>query len=128
MYRKRKSCEGTIIPTERRSGPSGTSTLAAVWPKKLLGESGFGSAEMGGKPGLKHFFQVDLWYDGNGRMDLCLHICGSWFTLKALGAVQGLQDEGRNSPILTTNRDLDLGKPTHLLITPQPPSDLHDIP
>lgn len=108
--KRRENCLGKVESIEQYTGPSGTKRLAAIWPKKMLEQPG--STNMGGEPGLQHFFQVDLWYKGQQGCGLFLQVCGKMFTLTALGARPGLEDGGRNSPILTTNCALDLGKPT----------------
>ena len=85
--------------------------LASVWSKELIHKAKLDSAKMGGKPGLQHFFQLDLGFHlpSTEKRYSFAHICGPMFTLTALPPT--LEDGGGpRSPILTTNRDMDMGK------------------
>lgn len=127
----RKHCVGKVVPVENEShtAPPGTIRLAAVWRKKLLEHRRRGSAKMGGMPGQLHFFQVDLWYEGETEIDLFVQVCGDMFELTPLGTRSALWEDGDinwPNPILTTNRALDMGKPIHLFLSTAPPHLFHN--
>lgn len=113
--RMRKTyCYSPSVPITKHVGATGTRRLAAMWPKKYLQRLGNSSYSMGGRPGHRYYFQVDIYFncDEENRWLGCIYITGPEFKLVALSDIDKWNASGLElgSPILTTNRDLDMGK------------------